>query len=54
MKPVRQINQELFEYALNNNSQFKPQIAQIADEQSSVETTTKVDSRRHWNHSKKI
>jgi hypothetical protein len=38
MKPVRQINQELFEYALNNNSQFKPQIAQIADEQSSVET----------------
>jgi len=38
MKPARQINQELFEYALNNNSQFKPQIAQIADEQSSVET----------------
>jgi len=38
MKPARQINQELFEYALNNNSQFKPQIAQIADEQSSIET----------------
>jgi hypothetical protein len=44
MKPVRQINQELFEYALNNNSQFKPQIAQIADEQSSVETI----QRQKW------
>lgn len=38
MKPVRQLNQELFEYALNTNSQFKPQIAQIADEQSFVDT----------------
>ena len=38
MKPGRQVNQELFEYALNNNSIFKPQIAQIADEKSSVET----------------
>jgi hypothetical protein len=38
MKPARQLNQELFEYALNSNSQFKPQIAQIADEKSYVET----------------
>ena len=38
MKPARQLNQELFEYALNSNSQFKPQIGQIADEKSYVET----------------
>ena len=32
-----QLNQQLFEYLLNTNSEFKPQIAQIADEDGYLE-----------------